>query len=445
MGSYSTLRIGKFELNWKHYLPPILSYLFDSNDKVINWERDDDEESYLDNAGYETTVVKAFNRLDTAGYNYDFLKGIYEFFVDEIDDMYMLRLNEIYSLDNIHIQEDLKFSSALEHNMSFQESNIENDINITIKFLVMSINNSVDDIVLNMMGIKYLLPPMKFETIGDLIYIDNADFQTYIHDNILIIPKGIFRVLALFGDEYFLDYSDIQLIIMSYFLLSIIDDQEIVGLYYSELLDDDNLEDDLSMFHKESYEILQKKARVYQYAFKNILKNNYELRIRYTKDLLSEKWKNLLIEKNSYTKGELLESFICETLSMLDDIHIQDRRLNVGDEEIDIVLRNHISDPFWSSLNSSFIIVECKNWSTSIGVKEVRDFESKLRNHSNLARVGIVFSSRGYSKECFEFIKRLGRDDPLIILISGDEIMNFLSNDSEAKFWLEEQISNMLI
>ena len=47
------------------------------------------------------------------------------------------------------------------------------------------------------------------------------------------------------------------------------------------------------------------------------------------------------------------------------------------DEEIDLVVRNESTDAFWSK-QGSYLLGECKNWSSAVDRKEFDAFRSKM-------------------------------------------------------------------
>jgi hypothetical protein len=92
------------------------------------------------------------------------------------------------------------------------------------------------------------------------------------------------------------------------------------------------------------------------------------------------------------------------------DFVVAERRCDRGDQEIDLVIRNHLKDGFWRGLKSPLILVECKNWSTRVGAKEIRDFETKLRDHQPHARIGFFVAPGGFARHVDEALLRSSRE-----------------------------------
>jgi hypothetical protein len=87
------------------------------------------------------------------------------------------------------------------------------------------------------------------------------------------------------------------------------------------------------------------------------------------------------------------------------------------------------------------ILVECKNWSRAIGSSEARDFEIKLQNHRPLVKVGIFVAYGGVTREFMTELKRAGRSDYHLAVVTADHIARFLAGGTGVVEWLEAEIS----
>jgi restriction endonuclease Mrr len=121
-------------------------------------------------------------------------------------------------------------------------------------------------------------------------------------------------------------------------------------------------------------------------------------------------------------------------------LELVDKRVSTGDEEIDLVIKNNIDRPFWMAFNSPLFFVECKNWHKSVGSKEMRDFETKMRNHSKLAKLGFFVSYNGFTTEALEELKRAGREDYHIVLIKKANLLEYLQLGKPFFEWLENLV-----
>lgn len=98
-------------------------------------------------------------------------------------------------------------------------------------------------------------------------------------------------------------------------------------------------------------------------------------------------------------------------------LEVASTRYSAGDEEIDLVVKNNVERPFWNALDSPLLFVECKNWSSSVGASEVRDFEMKLLNHGPLARLGFFVAPGGFTEGARTELRRGGRSDHTVVLV----------------------------
>jgi restriction endonuclease Mrr len=125
-------------------------------------------------------------------------------------------------------------------------------------------------------------------------------------------------------------------------------------------------------------------------------------------------------------------------------LEVSSTRYSTGGEEIDLVLKNNVDRPFWSALDSPLIFVECKNWSSSVGAAELRDFEMKLLNHGPLARVGFFVAPGGFTEGARTELRRGGRSDHTVVLIDGDALNQYVDSGMPTVEWLERLIAQVV-
>ncbi len=97
-------------------------------------------------------------------------------------------------------------------------------------------------------------------------------------------------------------------------------------------------------------------------------------------------------------KGRKLEDLVQYLLSTVPGLEIQARDFRGPSEEVDLVVWNQSHDTVFSDWDS-VIFVECKNWSSRIGVPEVVVFIDRLRraglrNGLLVARNGVTGTAR---------------------------------------------------
>lgn len=137
---------------------------------------------------------------------------------------------------------------------------------------------------------------------------------------------------------------------------------------------------------------------------------------------LRKLWEKALSSMDKNEKGKLLEEFLSLLIAKGMNFGILDRNLRTESEEIDIVAENNGMSRFYSQLNSPIVLFECKNWSSKIGSKEIRDFAQKIQNRPRfLCRIGIVVTISGLTSDARkELLGYRGRDYMVAILETKD-------------------------
>jgi hypothetical protein len=122
---------------------------------------------------------------------------------------------------------------------------------------------------------------------------------------------------------------------------------------------------------------------------------------------------NMAADKTSHTtkaRGDALETLV-DALLRTEEPELSVRKnFRTAEEEIDLVLVNGLTNPFWSSQASPLVFVECKNWSERVGVGEIRIFESKMRDRGAICKIGIFVSMGGFAKTALVRLKVSQRD-----------------------------------
>lgn len=135
---------------------------------------------------------------------------------------------------------------------------------------------------------------------------------------------------------------------------------------------------------------------------------------------IQEKWKEVLTIKDSNKKGEALEELLVLIFSTMEGF-ISSHRIRTETEEIDISIRNESKDPFWSKF-TPFILIECKNWSSSCGKDEIALFRNKLINRFGLSRIGFLVSINGFRDTVIKEMLRGSQGEFLVVLVDGNKL-----------------------
>lgn len=134
--------------------------------------------------------------------------------------------------------------------------------------------------------------------------------------------------------------------------------------------------------------------------------------------------------------GDALEDLV-EALLRTEEPELQvvERNFRTAEEEIDIVVSNGLSDPFWTSHGSPLILIECKNTSAPIGVPDLRIFESKILDRSALCRIGVFVSFSGFAETFLTRLKSFQKDG-IIFAVSGVDVRELVTSKTRLSEWL---------
>lgn len=136
---------------------------------------------------------------------------------------------------------------------------------------------------------------------------------------------------------------------------------------------------------------------------------------------LASTWANAQTEQNSQRKGDLLELTMYLLFRTIPGFgHAQVNRQNHL-EEIDVIVQNNSTDPFWQR-EGSYLLIECKNWSSPVGVPELKLFRQKLEDRYGRTTLGLMIAMNGYSgtTQIEEWTRRGGQS--LIVLLTREDL-----------------------
>lgn len=136
---------------------------------------------------------------------------------------------------------------------------------------------------------------------------------------------------------------------------------------------------------------------------------------------LARAWQAAQTERDAHAKGELLETvmlLVFRSISGFEHAQIQKRN---DLEEIDVFVQNSSTDPFWQR-EGSYVLVECKNWSSSVGVPELKLFRQKIEDRFGRSALGFFIAMGGYTEttRVEEWTRRAG--DSLVVLLTREDL-----------------------
>ena len=136
-------------------------------------------------------------------------------------------------------------------------------------------------------------------------------------------------------------------------------------------------------------------------------------------------------------RGDALEHLAEAMFAAEDGVVVMQKNYKTEEEEIDLVLRNELTDPFWASHQSPFILVECKNWAERVGVKELRVLESKMQDRRGPVRIGIFISVSGFTKPFLQRLKAIqGLDVGVIYPVTGADLTDLVARRESIMQWV---------
>ena len=423
VGSYSVLTIGRVQLQWKYRIPPFLSFLFEDEDFYsdlpekleVSWE-DASEDAHR--VGYRTTAGAAQERLDDLGFTLPFFASTYQLLDDEIDDWVLYVVGERLAEEadypeNREAIDDL----AREHVRSFPRGTPLDDIHKFIGFIRDVLDDDAHPAVIKL---------------GPEIALNLEDFSYQIDQSTLRLDPGVLRIGQLVSESSFEDYPEVVWLLLLRLLLEVTPQTDEVHLDLWDLWEGQ----DFSNQPAELAEELSRKVRIYNHVFAVLSKNEADIRWRATRSKIRSILGDLPLVTDHDSKGRLLEGLVATIFESHPDFVVAERRYNVGDQEIDLVIQNHLREGFWRSLESPLILVECKNWDRPVGPKEIRDFETKVRDHQPHARIAFFVAPGGFTRFVDDALLRASREPYQLVLVRMSDIEDLVVSRQNVVDWL---------
>lgn len=445
MGDYSILKIGRIVFQWKYYIPSFLTLLFDASDFYSKPKKPTYEDDWYEEIGYSTTCGKSLDVLNRFGYNIDFFAEVYDTFHSDLEESLIYALGEEIVEESNHELTNRQIDKAVrDHLRRFPAQSRADDLRDFVTFLreAISSNFEVEEfsnpVLLDVQGGKSLSIPAR-----DYIQwrrTDLADFeslQMYFWQKAKLFPPSVIKVSRLFEEGYLFDYPEIISLMYTRLVLEATPKKHKITLDLSDITES---VEEVKLMHSELAITLSEKVHLYNRVFKILSEREEDVRERYAKTKTRSLTVQLSNTRKKNVKGKLLEEMISTIFEGHPGFEIVERRYSTGDEEIDLIVKNNLSKPFWLGLSSPMIFIECKNWQKPVGTKELRDFEIKLQNHRPLVRMGFFIAPGGFSRECITELRRASRTDYTIVLIDMKAISHFMNSSLSVPNWLEEII-----
>lgn len=144
-------------------------------------------------------------------------------------------------------------------------------------------------------------------------------------------------------------------------------------------------------------------------------------------------WTELQTEEDRHRKGQLLEDLLTglfRSVPGLEGVH-PDVRNDI--EQIDLVIANEADGVLGKQ--GSYLLVECKNWSSTVGRPELDAFVGKMRRRRGAVTAGYFAAWNGVTAP-FEEARRQEPEFTIVVLDRG--ALGALVGSSDRKAGLEE-------
>lgn len=460
MENYTQLHIGKIYWSWKNDIPAFLTFLFDSDDFFAVWhEREAGEEEadddYPDAIGFQTTGERAIAALERNGFSLDLCADVYGFFDRDLQRGYNQAIRQ--HLINADVPEEYVEGRVEEHLVAFPRLSKRQEVGEFIEFLKIWLSSDFNSppfdkaVVLKIdEGREYRIPAGEYMLArrgseGDTQFIDFERLQMYVLDKSLDFPPWVLKLCELFDWDYVSGYPEVISLVFLRLSLAAVDPRSTISLDLADIFDTtgkrSEQEQAIRNLHSELVVSLVEKVSLYGRVFKPLFESKERIRTSVVKAECRELLRQCGEAKIAAVKGRSLEALVEVLFTANHAFEVVNKRVSTGDEEIDIVVKNNIDRPFWNALQSPLFFVECKNWQKPVGAREIRDFEVKLRNHGALARVGFMVAIGGVTSEAVHELKRAGRDRAHLVIITGEDIEDFIRGGEEVIAWQEDRAS----
>jgi hypothetical protein len=277
----------------------------------------------------------------------------------------------------------------------------------------------------------------RFERDGVELYIDSYELPSTLLDRYESVDPAALRIGELFA-EWSECPREISELFLARALLEVASETAEVHLDLTDLWDGTDLRGEPARLAAQ----LVRRVQLYDRAFAVLMEHQADVRRRATVGRVAELLRDLPSATTNEAKGRVLEDLVATIFDAAPGLVIASRRYDLGDQEIDLVIRNHVDDPFWTALQSPLILVECKNWSSPVGASELRDFETKLRDHP-VARLGVFVAINGFSEEAAAVLQRAGRERYRLTLLTRADLASLIKEQLDVIEWLTRSISSL--
>lgn len=472
MGSYSIFEVNKaYHWEYNYHIPYFFLFIFENSDFSKETYKEDGEEwfSFL---GYKSRAGKCLKKLDEYGYTKNFFQEV-------TDEIILPNYNEHleYLLEeracslvsdsenkeevSLKVKELKKIFSNIKKVGNFVIPKDCNSLSVFTAFLKYLADNKPQKELANLcLKSKYKKKLLtntspkrerdyleyKVERIFSknsrgfgkkLKGIDLEELISLISDFPDVFGKKIHLGSFIFSNDFGVDYGEIFDLIQMQIILSAVHPNTTVSINISELMDGtlSEAEHEAKGMKQEISNQVFRKMKIYTKVYEILSNRGSKKNLYFGKKLLKDKFLDIDNFAKSQDRGRKYEDFLDELFSMSENMSVVSKRLNLSDQEIDLVTENNIPTPYMQNFHSPHLMIEAKFTQKKIGSSDIRDFRSKMEDHGHLCKIGFFFSVSGFSKEVKDALKRSKNET--IVCVDRNEILEYLDSTQKPEDWVQ--------
>ncbi len=141
---------------------------------------------------------------------------------------------------------------------------------------------------------------------------------------------------------------------------------------------------------------------------------------------ITELWRTVRTETDPHRKGKALEDLLLVVFRSIPGFTRVRNHVKNEIEEIDIVLRNESTDPFWIK-EGPYFLFECKNWSKPVGRSEIDVFVRKLERRHQRCKLGFFAAYAGFTDPAWKTQLADSKDEVLVVLMDGEDLARLVA------------------
>lgn len=142
--------------------------------------------------------------------------------------------------------------------------------------------------------------------------------------------------------------------------------------------------------------------------------------------VLEESYANAKNESDTFLKGKMFEDFVVNLFRQMGFIHVETRKKDSALNEVDLIIRNDINDPFFSKFGR-YIFVECKNKPEyGFDKNDFIVFNNKVLSSSGNCDLGVVFTTGKIKSTVYKEALKETKFDSKIVFLGSSEIMQLI-------------------